>query len=166
MKKLIALLAFVCLSTAANASNLAFTVNAGANVGTGSLVTDTTGLATSGSLELTSGLVGIYSLFAGGPAVTNSPFGAFMYNNMTYNGASVELDVWGLLFVGNGYEINIWGNGVGNPYSFYAATSAGTYVVSSDAASVAPVPVPAAVWLFGSAFIGLVGIGKRKQNKC
>lgn len=31
--------------------------------------------------------------------------------------------------------------------------------------SVAPVPVPAAVWLFGSALTGLVGIGKRKRAK-
>jgi hypothetical protein len=167
MKKLIAILTFVCLSTTANASNLDFTVNAGANIGTGSLVTDATGLATSGSLELTSGLVGIYSLFAGGPAQTTSPFGAFIYNNMTYNGAAVDLDVWGLLFVGNGYEINIWGNGVGNPNSFYAATDRSTYVVSSTAASFAPVtvPVPATVWLFGSAFLGIIGMGKYKRDE-
>ena len=93
MKKIIAILAFVCLSTVANASNLAFTINAGANIGSGSLVKDAVGLATSGSLVLTSGLVGIYSLYAytGSPAQKISPFRAFIYNNMTYNGAAADL---------------------------------------------------------------------------
>jgi hypothetical protein len=30
--------------------------------------------------------------------------------------------------------------------------------------SVSPVPVPAAVWLFGSGLVGLIGIGRRKQG--
>jgi hypothetical protein len=29
--------------------------------------------------------------------------------------------------------------------------------------SVAEVPIPAAAWLFGSALVGLVGVGKRKK---
>jgi len=33
-----------------------------------------------------------------------------------------------------------------------------------DYENVAPVPVPAAVWLFGSGLIGLVGVARRKQN--
>ena len=114
---------------------------------------------------LTRGLVGTYSLYAytGSPAQKISPFRAFIYNNMTYNGAAADLDIYGLLFVGNGLEINIWGNDVGNPNSFYASNGI-SYIVSSNAASFAPVPVPAAVWLFGSAFMALVGIGKRKQK--
>lgn len=166
MKKLVAILAFACLSTVANASNLSFTVNAGTNIGTGSVVTDAVGLATSGSLVLTSGLVGTYSLLAytGAPEQKISPLGAFMYNNMTYNGTAADLDVYGLLFVGNGLEINIWGNGAGNPYSFYAYNGS-SFIVSSNSASFSSsVPVPAAIWLFGSAFIGLVGLGKRKQK--
>jgi len=31
--------------------------------------------------------------------------------------------------------------------------------------SVNPVPVPAAVWLFGTALVGLVGFGKRKSRE-
>jgi hypothetical protein len=165
MKKLVAILTLVCLSAVANASNLSFNVNAGANIGTAAVVTDIAGLATSGSLVLTSGLVGTYSLhaYAGAPVQKISPLGAFIYNNMTYSGAAADLDIYGLLFVGNGLEINIWGNGVGNPYSFYAYNGS-SFIVSSNAASFAAVPVPAAVWLFGSAFIGLAGMVKRKQK--
>jgi hypothetical protein len=35
--------------------------------------------------------------------------------------------------------------------------------VTSAVGGVNAVPVPAAVWLFGSALIGLVGLGKRKK---
>jgi len=35
---------------------------------------------------------------------------------------------------------------------------------SKAAYAVATVPVPAAVWLFGSAIVGLVGLGRRKQT--
>lgn len=35
----------------------------------------------------------------------------------------------------------------------------------SGVADVAPVPVPAAVWLFGSAVLGLAGIGRRRAQK-
>jgi hypothetical protein len=30
--------------------------------------------------------------------------------------------------------------------------------------TIPPVPIPAAVWLFGTALIGLVGIGKRRKT--
>ena len=39
-----------------------------------------------------------------------------------------------------------------------------TDVQLGNTASVSAVPVPAAVWLFGSALTGLVGIGKRKKK--
>lgn len=174
MKKIIALLALTCLCTAANASTIySFTVDSGSNVGSGFLDIDETGLATSGSLTMTSGsVIGEYSLFSGVPSSKLSPFGAFLYDNMTYNGSSLELDWYGLLFTGNGLEINIWGNGNGNPNSFWASNG-NSYVVKSNAASFtavetgalpASVPVPAAIWLFAPALISLIGLGKRKQG--
>ena len=35
---------------------------------------------------------------------------------------------------------------------------------SGLAIQVSPVPAPAAIWLFGTSLIGLVGFGKRKAN--
>lgn len=42
-------------------------------------------------------------------------------------------------------------------------TVAGTWTASTFAMT--PVPVPAALWLFGSGLLGLVGLTKRKQKK-
>jgi hypothetical protein len=49
--------------------------------------------------------------------------------------------------------------------SFAANFSSGAFLGLSDtfSASVNPVPVPAAIWLFGTALIGLVGFGKRMK---
>jgi hypothetical protein len=80
-------------------------------------------LATAGILKVTGTLTGnpasgsSYPLFPGGPAVTTSPAGAFIYDSVLYPGTSLSLDVDGLLFIANGFEINIWGNGPGN-YEF------------------------------------------------
>lgn len=50
------------------------------------------------------------------------------------------------------YLLFIGGNGSDNIREYYKASL-----------SVAPVPVPAAVWLFGTAMAGMIGIGRRKQ---
>lgn len=50
------------------------------------------------------------------------------------------------------YLLFIGGNGINNSNEFYKANI-----------SVKAVPVPAAVWLFGSAIAGFVGMGKRKK---
>ena len=42
-------------------------------------------------------------------------------------------------------------------------TDTGTYSIAFDEFSITAVPVPAAVWLFGSGLIGLVGIARRKK---
>ncbi len=38
-----------------------------------------------------------------------------------------------------------------------------TYSIAFDNFSITPVPVPAAVWLFGSGLIGLIGVARRKK---
>jgi hypothetical protein len=52
------------------------------------------------------------------------------------------------------------------PWSFYVfgTNSDGLtgYVAQLAAANTAPVPVPAAVWMLGSALIGLVGVSRRR----
>lgn len=52
---------------------------------------------------------------------------------------------------------------------FFIISNSGDWGVDSslyiDNVTVTNTPIPAAVWLFGSALTGLVGIGKRKQTK-
>ena len=45
--------------------------------------------------------------------------------------------------------------------TFNADLKCGVYDIQFG--TLAPVPVPAAVWLFGTALIGLAGIGKRRK---
>ncbi|MEM8845244.1 MAG: VPLPA-CTERM sorting domain-containing protein [Pseudomonadota bacterium] len=49
----------------------------------------------------------------------------------------------------------------GDTYFFDAGETFASLTVSEPT----PVPVPAAVWLFGSAFAGLVGLSRKKSNK-
>lgn len=56
------------------------------------------------------------------------------------------------------YFLAILPSTAGVPYSFTAAN------VSSNGGNVGNVPVPAAIWLFGSALMGLVGVARRKSQ--
>jgi hypothetical protein len=86
-----------------------------------------TWLATAGSLTVTGGSdVGTYTLIPGGPGVTTSPLGSFLYDNVITPSANPALDIDGLLFGVTGKEINVWGNGADN-YSFYDSTAPGVY---------------------------------------
>ena len=86
-----------------------------------------TWLATAGNLTVTGGSdVGTYTLIPGGPGVTTSPFGSFLYDNVITASANPALDVDGLLFGVAGKEINVWGNSADN-YSFYDSTGPGVY---------------------------------------
>jgi hypothetical protein len=51
-------------------------------------------------------------------------------------------------------------------FSFFDSVGTGGSAIDNlilDTGSVSAVPVPAAVWLFGTALIGLVGFGKRRK---
>jgi hypothetical protein len=63
------------------------------------------------------------------------------------------------------YLMATGGAGLGaNTYaSQYTLTLSSAGVLSYDAPSTAPVPVPAAIWLLGSGLMGLVGIGRRRN---
>ena len=100
-----------------------FTFSIGPDTGFGSLNTTDIGngqyFATAGSLTVTGGRdVGTYPLYPGGPAVTASPSGFFIFNNVLYPSVDPGVDVDGLLFLGGGLEINIFSNGPSN-YQFY-----------------------------------------------
>lgn len=69
------------------------------------------------------------------------------------------------------FELALW-NGTDFSYvtSFTAIVEKNWYSISFDGVTgviqgvdLAPVPVPAAVWLFGSGLLGLVGVARRKK---
>jgi len=93
-----------------------FSFDISPDIGYGSLSTTDIGngefLATAGSLTVTGGLeVGTYPLYPGGPGIVTSPSGFFLYDSVLYPSTNPAIDVDGLLFLGSGLEINIWGNG-------------------------------------------------------
>ena len=54
---------------------------------------------------------------------------------------------------------------VGSQWGGFASTPFfETWNVEINSSAVAPIPVPAAVWLFGSGLIGLVGVARRKKT--
>lgn len=62
-----------------------------------------------------------------------------------------------------GFSGPLLGSGpAGTAYTFWLQeTTVGSFSYGIDL-QIAPVPVPAAVWLFGSALLGLLGIGRRR----
>ena len=100
-----------------------FQFSIGPDTGFGGLNTTDIGggqyLATAGRLTVTAGRdVGAYPFFPGGPAVTTSPSGFFIFDNVFYPSVDPGIDNDGLLFLGGGLEINIFSNGA-DSYQFY-----------------------------------------------
>jgi hypothetical protein len=113
----------ISLGTGTFQSVFDFSFSLPPETGNGTLYTTDQGngsfLATSGSLIVTGGSnLGTYALIPGGPGVTISPLGGFIYDNLFTPLANPQLDVDGLLFGKTGLEINFWGNSPNN-YSFY-----------------------------------------------
>ena len=151
LTKILAVAALLLTSVAANAAavNVNFTVNSG-NWGTGS--------------------------FSG---VDGDSDGFLRFNELTaFNmGANVENEVVNLsnLFDIGDYDIvnNVWAaNGigwVGNPDNSYITWNNrnnsinSLWAVVSTTQGPSAVPVPAAVWLFGSALVGLLGSKRKKM---
>jgi hypothetical protein len=98
-----------------------FSYSIGSDAGYGTLTSTDNGngvyLATGGDLTVTAGPVGTYSLYPGGPAQTTSPSGKFLYDDLLYPSVQPAINNNGPLFLGSGYEINIWSD-ASNVYEF------------------------------------------------
>ncbi len=98
-----------------------------------------------------------YFLSGGEYAGDTGTWGSFAGNVDWAKGEEGEsLEFWSLTTGGTGRS----------PYAIHEKL-AGTWTLSGDQliyTAAAPVPVPAAVWLFGSALAGLVGVSRRKRS--
>lgn len=155
-----------------------FTFTIGPDAGDGVLNTTDLGggrfLATSGSLEITSGAdIGTYSLLPGGPGATTSPSGFFIYDDVIYptgnSGGPSTLDVDGLLFAGGGLEINIWGNafnGTNWIYTFDSATGGSLNVNDKGVGPVTFTEAPESGAFYSLvSVVGLLGLYRRDGTR-
>ena len=180
-------------STTAFSSNI-WTAHDIQAFGTGTYTFDATlgGGAETGNLVLTvpAGQLGVHMLFdwgsstnldvavLAGPApaffgsglgattdgiATCGLFGGGDGSNCLWDGAGFGSDgqppgsqVWGL--------VSVDGNGDGVPGIPMPAGGAFEFFQANFNANLAPVPIPAAVWLFGSGLLGLVGVARRRKS--
>ncbi|MFN9372954.1 MAG: hypothetical protein ACK6D3_13830 [Planctomycetaceae bacterium] len=110
----------------------------------------------SGTLNVTSGpLVGSYTLYPLGPGGTDT--GGFTGNNLIYPTSDPVVDSSGLVWQGNGLEVNLWGNSPGN-YSFYSWNGA-TYTHGYDGnatVTLTAIPEPSTALIAGAGVLCLL----------
>lgn len=104
-----------------------------------------------------------------GPVITANPFNvtdtALTVWQPFTTGTQTGLagDITGQALDNSNHAVLVSGTAVGDNWGTFAG---GTYYEawSVDFAPAAVIPVPAAVWLFGSGLIGLVGVARRSKN--
>ncbi|MGZ8250259.1 hypothetical protein [Methylomagnum sp.] len=99
----------------------------------------------------------------GSPWLTNPGASSWSYSQLNQNNSSTALDYASLTLAGlkSGYYLLALGGSCGDPNP---ASNCGIGQNYGLQVSAAPVPIPAAAWLFGSAVMGLLGIGRRKST--
>lgn len=99
------------------------------------------------------------------PEYFGEGFGEFWASNLPVNstaGVGQSADFWYLTGRSNAHISEQYENGAKWTFSLDGANN-GTLTYSTNAA-VAPIPVPAALWLLGSGLIGLVGVARRRKT--
>jgi hypothetical protein len=83
------------------------------------------------------------------------------YTEQSTNSTGTQLKQSYQDLVGYIFNLNTGGSG---GFSLYSPAAGYKQVGFESAAIVAPVPLPAAAWLFGSALLGLLGVNLRKRE--
>ena len=160
MKKILVVISFVMavFSFQANAANIA--------LGTISLSKDfsnTVSGAFSDTYTFNTSLPSTVGVSATNVAVkfSGNIFGEISNFAGTLNGVALEFST---ATVGNAIAKFLVGNVSGaTDYTLVLSGNAGNGASYGGSIAVAPVPVPAAVWLFGSALMGMLGVSRRKK---
>lgn len=100
---------------------------------------------------------------ASNPWLANPGASSWSYSQLNQNNASTTLDFASLNLFGlkSGYYLLALGGSCGNPNP---ANNCGTGTnYDFNVSNVSAVPLPAGVWLFGSALMGYLGLQKRKR---
>jgi len=121
------------------------------------------GSSATGTGTLNLGVLYSY-VYTPGYATFNQPGGGTAsYDGQLSPGSNPVLTWNGLLFQpgDSSTYLNIYGSGV-NAYEYFALLPSSTV---SGTLTLAPVPIPGAVWLLGSGLLGLVGIGRKRLQK-
>ena len=99
-------------------------------------------------------------MFSAGTAGNLNATGSANLSNILYGGVNGDL----LALAGAGGGINTASFQFTSPMTLSELFNASTTVTSTSfSGSIAPVPVPAAAWLFGSGLLGLIGIARKKS---
>lgn len=120
---------------------------------------------TGGQLFVTSSpAAGTYDLIpnANGRAAILSPSGFFIVDNQLFPSQNAKMNVYGLLFGNANTEVNIWGNGDNNPYTFYAHGGLVGNISDNGSFSLASVPAPGAMALMTA---GCLTMGLRRRRE-
>ncbi len=141
-----------------------FTTDGNATTKAWDTTTSNGALSPTQTMTVGTGQVGLHMLFDWGTSynidvvdVTNVNAN---YASPFWSGGGTTSDWW------SGSNTHIWGlastGGQGMPNGPFAGYMANfnTY----NGTNVAPVPIPAAAWLFGSGLIGLVGVSRRRRQ--
>jgi len=146
-------------STPSNPATFLLTAQFSAN---GGYVPNTGSLTISGSIPFpSSSLPGV---FITGDLLTAKLTGfAFDSDNLGFS--TNMTSGYGTLFsAGTSESVYLTGGGLAGALGFGSASLIATTGGALSAVAITTVPVPAAAWLFGSALVGMVGIGFR--NRC
>jgi hypothetical protein len=173
LKKLVAFLIFMPFSTlshgaAVSLDSLSLTYDTGVNItydfdstfyNTGSYevtLADVTGISLTGTIDTISLNVSSFSLYIDVDENAVNPFSISSFPSYAegtlYDGVGLAAGFNGLPVFSDILTYNI-----GPGFEFGSLLSAPNFGYTSA------VPVPAAVWLFGSGLIGLVGLARRKK---
>ena len=150
-----------------------------ANLSTGdNMDTIVCGNCQAGHVNMSSNSIGIGTFRYTGPAIDLSSYTHLVFDwssdlsgaavDIFFNGTSAAVSSWSGLVGGTGMTTQTpmaiaWGNTAVFQIDF--VVTAGVVGLDSNIDNIqAVVPVPAAVWLFGSGLLGLVGIARRKKT--